>query len=136
MKALPGRKFVGRRTNLDVEPEERSHVYELELIVDNKDRAILPGMFITARVVLEVRQNPVIPLFSVIPREEDKVVFVVEDGKASRRTIETGLILGSSLPEAEIEITGGLAAGDKLIVRGQKNVDDGDSVTINTVDNK
>lgn len=130
LKALPGRTFVGTIERMGVEPEEHSHVYSLELVVDNKDRAILPGMFVTADVVLEVRRKPVVRLWSVIPREKDKIVFVAEDGVARRRAIGIGLIMGSTLTEAEVEITAGLAGGEKLIVQGQRRVEDGDGVTI------
>jgi hypothetical protein len=87
-------------------------------------------MFVTADVVLEVRRKPVVRLWSVIPREKDKIVFVAEDGVARRRAISIGLIMGSTLTEAEVEITAGLDGGEKLIVQGQRRVEDGDGVTI------
>jgi membrane fusion protein (multidrug efflux system) len=132
LKAIPGRTFTGKRVYLGVEPQEKSHVYPLDLVVDNGDRLIRPGMFITADVVLEVRKRPVIPLISIIPREKDKVVFVASEGVARRRPVEIGLIMGSSLPEAEVEITSGIRAGDKLIVQGQRRVEDGDPVSVHT----
>jgi RND family efflux transporter MFP subunit len=132
LKALPGKTFTGKRVYLGVEPQEKSHVYPLDLVVDNEDRSIRPGMFVTAEVILEVRKRPVIPLISIIPREKDKVVFVASEGVARRRPVEIGLIMGSSLPEAEVEITAGIEAGDQLIVQGHRRVEDGDPVTILT----
>jgi membrane fusion protein (multidrug efflux system) len=136
LKALPGSTFVGTRVYLGVEPQEKSFVYPMELAVENEGRRILPGMFVTARVVLEVRRRPVIPLFSIIPREDDKVAFVVEDGVARRRAIEIGLIMGSSLPEASVEIIKGIEAGEMLIVQGQRRVEDGDGVTVHAAAQK
>jgi RND family efflux transporter MFP subunit len=127
--AVPGRTFEGRRVFLGIEPEENSLTYRLQLAIDNDDGTLRPGMFAKARIVRgEPRQIVLVPLFAVIPRERDKVVFVEEDGVARRRVVETGALLGSKLEEASIEITKGLSLGDKLIIVGHRQVEDGDKV--------
>ena len=128
--AVPGRTFKGRRVYLGVEPEENSLTYRLQLAVDNNDGTLRPGMFAKARIVRgKPRQIILVPLFAVIPRERDKIVFVEEDGVARRRVVVTGALLGSKLEEASVEISDGLAAGEKLIIVGHRQVEDGDKVT-------
>jgi membrane fusion protein (multidrug efflux system) len=129
LNAVPGKVFRGRRTYLGVEPQKGSRTFRLELAVDNAGRRIRPGMFATAEVVRGVYPDAiVIPLFSVIPREKDKVVFVEEDGVARRRVVETGLMMGSSIEKARVMVNGGLAAGERLIVVGHRRVEDGQRV--------
>ncbi len=129
LSAVPGKVFKGERTYLGVEPQKGSRTFRLELAVDNAGRRIRPGMFATAEVVRGIHTDAiVIPLFSVIPREKDKVVFVEEDGVARRRVVETGLMMGSSIEKAKVMITGGLVAGERLIVVGHRQVEDGQRV--------
>jgi membrane fusion protein (multidrug efflux system) len=129
--AVPGRRFEGRRIYLGVEPEDSSRTYRMQLAVDNRDGALRPGMFAKARIVRgKPRQVVMVPLFAVIPRERDKVVFVEEGGLARRRVVETGALLGSRLAEASVEIADGLAAGDRLIIVGHRQVEDGDRVVV------
>jgi RND family efflux transporter MFP subunit len=129
--AVPGRTFEGRRIYLGVEPEDSSRTYRLQLGVGNRDGALRPGMFAKARIARgKPRQTVMVPLFAVIPRERDKVVFVEEGGFARRRVVETGALLGSRLAEASVEITDGLSAGDRLIIVGHRQVEDGDRVVV------
>jgi membrane fusion protein (multidrug efflux system) len=121
-----GRTVVGRKSHLGVQTEERARVYRMELAVDNRERLIRPGMFATVDVVRGVRRNAVVvPLYSVIPRKKDKVVFVEEGGVARKRKVELGVLLGR-----EVEVTEGLRPGERLIVIGQRSVEDGDAVEV------
>jgi hypothetical protein len=53
-------------------------------------------------------------------------VFCVEDGRARIREVRTGAILR----EGHVEILDGLQQGDEVLVYGQKDVGDGDSVNV------
>jgi membrane fusion protein (multidrug efflux system) len=129
--AIPDHKYVGKRIYLGIEPEDRSRTYKMQLAIDNRDGALRPGMFAKGRIIRgKPRDAILVPLFAVIPRAKDKIVFVEEDGVARRRIVETGVLQGKKLREARVEITGGLAPGDRLIVVGHRQVEDGDRVTI------
>jgi multidrug efflux pump subunit AcrA (membrane-fusion protein) len=52
-------------------------------------------------------------------------IFVADGNMARLRRVKTGLISGDN-----VEIAGGLSAGEKIIVRGGFNVKDGDPVKI------
>jgi RND family efflux transporter MFP subunit len=121
-----GRTFVGRKAYLGVQTGDRARVYRMELAVDNGERLIRPGMFATVDVVRGVRRNAVVvPLYSVVPRKKDKVVFVEEGGIARKREIVLGILL-----DREVEVTEGLRPGERLIVIGQRSVEDGDAVDV------
>ena len=60
------------------------------------------------------------PLFAIVDKGGERIVFVEKDGVAQSRTISIGVIEGD-----RIQITRGLEAGDHLIVRGHTEVEDG-----------
>jgi membrane fusion protein (multidrug efflux system) len=131
LASVPGRTFEGRRIYLGVETEDGSRTYRMQLEVDNPGGTLRPGMFAKARIVRgKPRRTVLVPLFAVIPRERDRIVFVEKGGVARRRVVETGALVGGSLAEAKVEITKGLSAGDRLIIVGHRQVEDGDRVTI------
>jgi multidrug efflux pump subunit AcrA (membrane-fusion protein) len=67
----------------------------------------------------------VVPRSAVLIEDGATVVFLAEHGRAVRRAVSTGIDSGS-----EIEITGGLAEGEMLIVTGQTFVRDGAPIHI------
>jgi len=78
----------------------------------NPDRELVPGAF--ADVTIAVNEVPdalVVPSLAVVPELGGKKVFVVEDGAAQPRPVQTGI-----RTETEVEITGGLVEGDRVIV--------------------
>lgn len=64
-----------------------------------------------------------IPLDAVIIGTEEKYVYILEDGKAKKTTVEVADITGDNA-----EISSGLSAKDKVIVEGAKTVIDGQNV--------
>jgi membrane fusion protein (multidrug efflux system) len=106
--------------------ETQAHVYRLELRISNQDHHILPGMFVRADIVKEVRaQALAVPLFSVISRNKEQFVYVEENGAARKKTVQTGFLEGW-----QVLITDGLQAGDKVIVEGHRSVEDGQKVKV------
>jgi membrane fusion protein (multidrug efflux system) len=92
----------------------------------NRDGALVPGMF--ANVELVVRSVPdalAVPSIAIIPELGGKKVFIVEDGKAEPRTVETGI-----RTESEVQITSGVAEGDLVITSGVLQLQPGLEVEI------
>jgi membrane fusion protein (multidrug efflux system) len=97
-------KFVGR----EVRAQTRDLV--VEALVDNHDRALLPGMFVTAHVPTGQALLPVISRRALVPLGEDKTVFVVVDGRLQQRVVQPGAVLGDS-----IAILDGLHKGERIV---------------------
>jgi len=72
----------------------------------------------------------VIPLAALIEEDSETVVYVVEDGAAVRRSIQTGIRSGDN-----IEVLHGLAEHEAIVVTGQGGLRDGSRVfaSIDTV---
>ena len=64
------------------------------------------------------------PLFAIVDKGGERVVFIEKDGIAESRAISIGVIEGD-----RVQITRGLEAGDHLIVKGHTEVEDGMKVT-------
>ena len=78
----------------------------------NRDGALVPGAFADVEIVVRrVEGALAIPSRAIIPELGGKKVFVAVDGTAQPRTVTTGLRTGE-----EVEVTSGLAPGDRVIV--------------------
>ena len=79
---------------------------------DNPDRALYPGAFADVELVTrDIEAALTVPSIAVVPELGGKKVFVLEDGKAQPRQVETGI-----RTEDRIQVTSGLEAGDRVIV--------------------
>ncbi len=126
IEALGNRTLKGRKHFLSQSPESFAHLYQLEIEVDNSNGAILPGMFARVNIVKrEVKDSFSVPLYSVISRNDEHYIYVEKDGTAHVRMVETGILEGW-----KIEIEKGLSKGDRVIVVGHRNVDEGQAVNV------
>jgi RND family efflux transporter MFP subunit len=87
----------------------------LDVIVKfDSDGRLRGGGTVNADVVTGRRPNAiVVPEHAVVLRPAGKVVYLVEDGKAVQRVVQTGVKQGDL-----VEITAGLAAGETIAVDG------------------
>jgi len=124
---FPNRVFNGRVNKLSPVVDRVSGTFSAEIVIDNKDEALRPGMF--ARVSLNLGQQDVflVPALAVLKQSgsDERFVFVVEDQKAVRKTVETGRKF-----DARIEILSGIKQGQHLVVSGQHNLIQGSEVEV------
>jgi membrane fusion protein (multidrug efflux system) len=72
---------------------------------------VLPGQFVKVQVLAGQVQGFLVPQAAVAENEQGRMVWVVRDGQAQPAPIQTGGWLGS-----DWVVTGGLKAGDQVIV--------------------
>ncbi|MEM9301417.1 MAG: efflux RND transporter periplasmic adaptor subunit [Pseudomonadota bacterium] len=105
--------------------DENTHLFEAR--IDLEGAAAPVGQ--PARVTLPAsspRTVLAVPRDALVLRPEGIAVFVVEaEGTARRVSVETGLAMGEF-----IEIVGDLAAGDRVIIRGNERLRPGQKVSI------
>ena len=124
--ALGGKTFSAKKHYLSNTTENAARLYNLKLRLENPDRQILPDMFARVEIVKqEIPDGISVPLYTVITRNNEKIVYVVEDGKAQMRKVELGFLDGW-----RSQVKAGLSAGDRVIVIGHRNVNDGQKVKI------
>jgi membrane fusion protein (multidrug efflux system) len=124
--AIPNRDFGGVIDFVSLKADPATKTFKVQVLVENTNQVIRPGMI--ARVAFLRRVIPeaiVVPLFALVDKGGERVVYVEKDGVAESRTVSLGVIEGD-----RIQITRGLKPGDNLIVTGQTEVQDGGPVKV------
>jgi membrane fusion protein (multidrug efflux system) len=123
--AYPNETFKGTVASIDsrVDPVSRSVI--VRALIDNSDRRLKPGMFMTVRLMRAEPPALVVPEEALVPIGERQYVFVVRDGKAERIEVQ----IGRRRP-GEVEILKGLEPGQQVITEGTQKVRDGTPVHI------
>jgi membrane fusion protein (multidrug efflux system) len=122
--AYEDQNISGTVLRLSPTMDSTTRTFRVEVEVDNNEGLLKPGMFIQAAIIVEEHQNvPVVPRDAVTQRAGRSVVFVIDGQRAKRQTVSLGL--GS---DELVEVTSGLQAGDRIVVRGLETLTDGTSV--------
>ena len=119
--AFPDRTLSGTVDFVAFKADPATKTFLVRTIIENPFGDVRPGMI--ARVVFVRRVIPdalLAPLFALVDKGGERLVFVEKDGVAQSRTVGIGGIEGD-----RVQITSGLDPGDHLIVRGQTEVEDG-----------
>ncbi len=117
--ALDSRRVKGKKVFLARMPRSLARLYDLELVIPNPDRRILPGMFARVELVKRVYEEALaVPLYAVIAQGEEKYVYVDKDGKAEKRLVELGVLMGW-----RVHVKSGLMAGDRVVMVGHRLLD-------------
>ena len=121
---LPGQELratITRTTNA-LDPATRSLLVEIDL--PNPNHQLQPGMFVTTTLILQEHpQVLALPPAALMTTANGKSVFIVEEGRAKRVPVKTGLDDG-----VWIEITQGLQEGMDVVVVGKSGLTDGQAV--------
>lgn len=118
--------FRGEIENISPTSDPRTQLYPIKISLDNPSGLIKPGMFARVELVIEEKTDVMaINSEAVILKNEKTIVYVVEGDKAVAKEVVTGLDTG-----VDIEIMKGLKLNDKVIIKGQTLVDEGQNVKI------
>jgi membrane fusion protein (multidrug efflux system) len=124
--AFPGRELFGVIDFVAYKADPATKTFHVKVIVDNPGHDIRPGMI--ARVAFLRRVIPdalAAPIFSIVDKGGERILFVEKDGVVQARTISIGAIEGD-----KVQITKGVQPGDNLIVTGQTEVEEGMKVQV------
>jgi membrane fusion protein (multidrug efflux system) len=113
------------RTAESIDPGTRTLLTEVD--VPNKDGRLLPGSFGEVHFAVGSGVNKVtVPVNTMLFRSQGAQVAVVgSDGKVQLRPITIGRDYGTSL-----EILGGVATGDQIVVNPSDSLEDGQQVNV------
>jgi RND family efflux transporter MFP subunit len=105
---------------------------KVRLTFDQLDPRILPDMGVKVAFRedadherVEEGAKALVPQSAVSTRAGQTVVFIVEDDTVERRAVSVGRALGS-----DIEVTAGVAPGDRVVVSTTGDLSDGQRVTV------
>ena len=115
--AFPDETFKGKVNLVYPTIDPRSHTFPVEILVDNKNEKLRPGMF--TRVTINYGNNfrVVVPDSAVLKQvgADDKYVYVLnEDNTVTYTPVKLGVRMGN-----RYEIISGLNDGDVIVTSGQ-----------------
>jgi cobalt-zinc-cadmium efflux system membrane fusion protein len=94
--------------------KEETRTVTVRTEVVNERYQLKPGMFASLRILLDRQARALtVPQAAVLDDGDRKIVFVARDGDFIPRIVETG-----AKTDGSIEITSGLAAGERVVTRG------------------
>ncbi len=123
--AFAERPLIGTVDFVSFKADPATKTFLVRSVIDNPEHDIRPGMI--GRVAFVRRLIPdavAVPLFAIVDKGGERIVFLEKEGVAESRTITIGVIEGD-----RVQITSGLNLGDHLIVKGHTEVEDGMKVT-------
>lgn len=122
--AYPGEVFEGKLVRLGAELSSATRTLDVEAVLQNGDGRLRPGLFGQMKVSLRTLEEALlVPLASMVDFERERVVYVVSDGRTSRRSVELGPVVGD-----RVVVVAGLEPGDRVVVGGQLRVAEGQAV--------
>lgn len=98
------------RTSLQLDPQSRSLSTEIDL--ENPELKLLPGAFVTAKILLEERPDVLtLPISAVVKTATGTVCCRIIDGQIRHQPIELGLRVGE-----EVQIESGLDGSETVVL--------------------
>ena len=115
--AFPGEKFPAKIERLGAELDPQSRTLAVEAELPNADGRLKPGMLARLDIPRQTVEGAlVVPMSALVDLGGTKAVWTVADGRAVRREVTTGVVVGEEI------VVLGLPAGTHVIVEGQQAV--------------
>jgi RND family efflux transporter MFP subunit len=125
--AYPGERFQGQIDRIAPVFRQTTRQARVELVIENPDHRLKPGMFMRAMVVLDrVAEVTIVPVQALTTRHDRIGVFVVNgDGRSVVwREVVVGIQEGNRVQVEGEGLTG------RIVTLGQQLVNDGAAITI------
>ena len=124
--ALAGDNIAATVTRVSPVVDPDTGTFKMTMEIGNVDRRIKPGMFGRMSIVFDKHENVLqIPRSALVEDMGESSVFVVEDDKAERRSVQVGY--GNN---GMVEITFGLSDDDRVVTVGQIGLKPGATVSV------
>ncbi len=123
--ALPAEMFEATIERISPRVDQTTGTFRVTLRILDQSGNLRPGMFARVAVVYDVHSDAVmVPAIAILDEDIEKSLFVIEDGVARRRVIETGIT-----DRDMVEILKGISESDTVVVIGQGGLRDGTPVS-------
>ncbi|MCR5559767.1 MAG: efflux RND transporter periplasmic adaptor subunit [Schwartzia sp.] len=119
-------RVVGTITRISPVAVQPARTFEAEVTVNNADGRLRGGIYADAILTAVPKPNVLtVPLSAIVMRDDQRTVYVIEDGVAVRKVLKTGYI-GDDL----VEVLDGITEQDVIITGGLNKVREGSKVKI------
>lgn len=123
--ALPEQRFTGRVAELNPQADSVDRSFRTKIVIENEQAQLKPGMFGRAHVVTNSLAGALVAPLDAIRRdgEQEYVLRVDDQGIVQRQPVAVGGAFGEW-----VQITDGVAAGDKVVTLAQEIIQPGAKV--------
>lgn len=112
---------------LEPQVDIASRTLTMRAIVENKEGKLFPGTFANVTLPLETVDNAMlVPTESLIPIQNGKKIFVMDNGKAKEVEVETG-----ARTDKDVRVLSGIKVGDTILTSGVMSLKNGAPVKVN-----
>lgn len=130
LDVYPGRVFEGEIAFVGVSVDLRSRTFLIEILLENPGGLIKPQMVAGVELATRTLENVlVVPQDALLRVEDGYQILVVTEVDDELQADVRRVVLGPSAAN-RVVIESGLAPGDRVIIRGQEQVDLGDRVRL------
>lgn len=122
---LNGEAIEGKVSLIPLAADDK-RFFPVEITFDNKDKKLLPGMFVTAEIEARQVEGTIVPAEAIVYRNGVNTVWTVQkDGTAKRHVVKVGVQTKES-----VQILEGINAGETVMVEGMSRMNEGDKVLV------
>ena len=112
---------------IDPEVDIATRTLRVRAITDNQNHKLYPGAYTNVNLPLETAEDAIlVPTESLIPVQNGKRIYIVENGKAKEIDVEIGSRTGSS-----VRVISGLRPGDTIITYWVMALQNGMPIKVN-----
>lgn len=115
--AYPDERFAGTVHSIDSRIDPVSRMVTVRAQLDNSDRRLRPGMFMTVTLEKDRRETIVVPEIALVTEGRHRYLFVIEDDTAIQREVRTG-----ARQRGIVEIIEGLEPGTEYVTEGTQSL--------------
>jgi RND family efflux transporter MFP subunit len=127
LDAFPGRVLTGRIRRIFPSADPTTRLVPVEVAITGPEAQLArPGFLARATFSLGTKENVLlVPASAIVNEGGSEAVYVVENDRAARRPVRTGMTSSGN-----VEILAGVASGDLVVVAGTNNLRDGANVRV------
>jgi len=129
LDAYEGETFPGTVSIVYPAIDNTTHTFPVEIVMENNDQKVRPGMFARAKVNFEYKNHVVIPDEALVKQmgAGDRYVYIYDPAKKAVRyqKVELGKHMGN-----KYEIISGVNVGDQVVIAGQTRLSNGKQVEV------
>ena len=124
---FPGEVFAGKVSLIYPALDASTRTFTVEVTVPNGNEKLRPGMFARSTFNMGDKEGIMVPDVAVLKQvgSSERYLYVVEDGKAERRSVKVGRQIGS-----DVDILSGVADGEQIAVTALSRLADGVEVEV------
>ena len=125
VSAVSEQPFEGVITSISPAADPTTKAFPIKVEIANPKNILKPGMFAEVQLPAANQKELLVPREAVVKEGEKNFVWVVQDGRVSRREIQVGESDGKNMV-----VTSGLSEGEEVVTAGQESLQEGAPVTV------